>query len=397
MSADAEKTDGGVKVHTYDKDRSSIAKALGIDEAIPAVVGTVARALVAPGIKGKLSRAAANTAIDKMTDSMQNPDGTPNYGDESRDIATELWADMPNFEKEKFGGNNEEGFENFMKSDDFKDHLDHLRSKFEDKMQPDPELTVDDMDDEDLPAFLKQYKKKTDKLDRMRKLAGMSTASASDMNEDYQKMVRDVILKLIKKGMSDDEIQDRTGEAGERIKIIRKNAEKEMNEFDGPDETIDGSFTDKQIKQAFGVLNDPRFKQGNYDGAVAVINKIAPGLADHPSVANALKRANEATQDIAQQTQATSATQTTAQPQGQQPQSQEPKDMAKKLNPLKSVIKTRTSSQQAAKGLDAMGKGEIVPPAQRGAASDFVNTATKVMTDPKTAMQYRNLVKKVSQ
>ena len=38
MSADAEKTDGGVKVHTYDKDRSSIAKALGIDEAIPAVV-----------------------------------------------------------------------------------------------------------------------------------------------------------------------------------------------------------------------------------------------------------------------------------------------------------------------------------------------------------------------
>ena len=105
-----------------------------------------------------------------------------------------------------------------------------------------------------------------------------------------------------------------------------------------------------------------------------------------------MKRANEATQDIAQQTQATSATQPTAQPQGQQPQ-----DMAKKLNPLKSVIKTRTSSQQAAKGLDAMGKGEIVPPAQRGAASDFVNTATKVMTDPKTAMQYRNLVKKVSQ
>ena len=170
-----------------------------------------------------------------------------------------------------------------------------------------------------------------------------------------------------------------------------------MNEYDGPDETIDGSFTDKQIKQAFGVLNDPRFKQGNYDGAVAVINKIAPGLADHPSVANALKRANEATQDIAQQTQATSATQPTAQPQGQQPQGQQPQDMAKKLNPLKSVIKTRTSSQQAAKGLDAMGKGEIVPPAQRGAASDFVNTATKVMTDPKTAMQYRNLVKKVSQ
>ncbi len=52
-------------------------------------------------------------------------------------------------------------------------------------------------------------------------------------------------------------------------------------------------FTDKEIKMAFGVLNDPRFKGGNYSGAVNVINKIAPDLADHPSVANALKRANE--------------------------------------------------------------------------------------------------------
>jgi hypothetical protein len=60
-------------------------------------------------------------------------------------------------------------------------------------------------------------------------------------------------------------------------------------------EKEDNEFTDKQIKMAFGVLNDPKYKGGNYDGAVEVINKIAPGLADHPSVANALKRANEDT------------------------------------------------------------------------------------------------------
>jgi hypothetical protein len=53
-------------------------------------------------------------------------------------------------------------------------------------------------------------------------------------------------------------------------------------------------FSDKEIKMAFGVLNDPRYKGGNYTGAVEVINKIAPGLADHPSVAKALKRTNEA-------------------------------------------------------------------------------------------------------
>jgi hypothetical protein len=61
------------------------------------------------------------------------------------------------------------------------------------------------------------------------------------------------------------------------------------------DDEEDLGFTDKQIRMAFGVLNDPKYRAGNYDGAVEVINKIAPGLADHPSVANALMRANEDT------------------------------------------------------------------------------------------------------
>ena len=53
-------------------------------------------------------------------------------------------------------------------------------------------------------------------------------------------------------------------------------------------------FTDKQIKMAYGVLNDPRYKGGNYSGAAATIEKIAKGLSDHPGVAKALKRTNEA-------------------------------------------------------------------------------------------------------
>ena len=49
---------------------------------------------------------------------------------------------------------------------------------------------------------------------------------------------------------------------------------------------------------AYGVLNDPRYKQGNYDGAVKAIEKIAKGLSDHPDVKNALKRANEELLDL---------------------------------------------------------------------------------------------------
>jgi hypothetical protein len=52
-------------------------------------------------------------------------------------------------------------------------------------------------------------------------------------------------------------------------------------------------YSDKQIKQAFGILNDPRYKGGDYTGAVNTIEKLAKGLSSHPSVANALKRANE--------------------------------------------------------------------------------------------------------
>ena len=60
------------------------------------------------------------------------------------------------------------------------------------------------------------------------------------------------------------------------------------------EETIlEKSFTSQQIKQAYGILNDPRYKGGNYDGAVKAIEKLAKGLSNHPDVANALKRANE--------------------------------------------------------------------------------------------------------
>ena len=55
----------------------------------------------------------------------------------------------------------------------------------------------------------------------------------------------------------------------------------------------DRGFSTQQIKMAYGILNDPRYKQGNYSGAVKAIDTIAKGLSDHPDVANALKRANE--------------------------------------------------------------------------------------------------------
>ena len=52
-------------------------------------------------------------------------------------------------------------------------------------------------------------------------------------------------------------------------------------------------FTSQQIKMAYGVANDKRYKGGNYSGAVKAIEKIARGLSQHPDVQKVLKRTNE--------------------------------------------------------------------------------------------------------
>ena len=78
-----------------------------------------------------------------------------------------------------------------------------------------------------------------------------------------------------------------------------KGKKKKKEEVEEPIE-IEEKFTSAQIKQAYGILNDPRYKQGNYSGAVSAIEKLAKGLSKHPDVANALRRANEGFASAAQ-------------------------------------------------------------------------------------------------
>ena len=49
-------------------------------------------------------------------------------------------------------------------------------------------------------------------------------------------------------------------------------------------------FTDKEIKMAFGIANDKRYKDGNMSGAIKAIEGIKKGLSDHPSVKNVLDK-----------------------------------------------------------------------------------------------------------
>lgn len=58
-------------------------------------------------------------------------------------------------------------------------------------------------------------------------------------------------------------------------------------------EQEDGEFTEKQIRMAFGILNDPRYKGGNLTDAIEAIEAIAPGLSEHPAVQRAMLATSE--------------------------------------------------------------------------------------------------------
>ena len=63
-------------------------------------------------------------------------------------------------------------------------------------------------------------------------------------------------------------------------------------------EREDGEFTEKQIKMAFGILNDPRYKGGNLTDAIEAIEGIAPGLSEHPAVQRAMLATSESVEEV---------------------------------------------------------------------------------------------------
>jgi len=93
----------------------------------------------------------------------------------------------------------------------------------------------------------------------------------------YKRYNRDQMSKII-------------GDALRKGSISRKapfKMHKEETELD------EAKFSDKEIKMAFGVINDPRWKGGNMTKIVNTIEKIKKGLSKFPSVAKAIQATNE--------------------------------------------------------------------------------------------------------
>jgi stalled ribosome alternative rescue factor ArfA len=214
LKAYPEQTTDGVKIHTYNTDRKSVASALEINEDTE----TDYEGSMDYELSGDDGELAYGTIYYKAINGVVDPtslDGSYEYNGNHK--IDDTIAD----EMIKPGG---EEHEEALKAaqEDYDYEVGRMKSKFE--QQSEPELTADDHDD-DVPAFLKKYHDKEKELNHMRKLAGMSTAST---NENYAKMTQDLIVKLVKQGKSNDEIQQATGEAGIRIDAIRNSVEQEQ-------------------------------------------------------------------------------------------------------------------------------------------------------------------------
>ena len=118
------------------------------------------------------------------------------------------------------------------------------------------------------------------------------TDKEGQLGEEVMKMYELKISTMQKyKQAARSDVQDRENarHKGYPEKDIDKRQDKRYKGID----TANKRIAKKQVKMATGVAFDKRYKDGNYSGAYKTINKIKKGLADHPKVKDALRRANE--------------------------------------------------------------------------------------------------------
>ena len=95
--------------------------------------------------------------------------------------------------------------------------------------------------------------------------------------------------KYKRKAYGDIQTGENARHKGYPEKDIDKRQDKRYKGID----TANKRIAKKQVKMAKGIAFDKRYKGGNMTGASKAIDKIKPGLSDHPKVKGALRRANE--------------------------------------------------------------------------------------------------------
>ena len=138
-------------------------------------------------------------------------------------------------------------------------------------------------------SMMDNIKKKAN--DMRRNVIGLSQAEKDAAKKKQMAKQHDSTMKNIGGAMSAVAKKDKAAEVA-RLKQGLKNVQNKKNEEVDLEE--DATHSDKHINMAIGIASDKRYKGGNMTGAVKAMNKMKPGISDHPKVAAVLKRQNEA-------------------------------------------------------------------------------------------------------
>ena len=117
------------------------------------------------------------------------------------------------------------------------------------------------------------------------------------MNEELS--VSDGVAKWITDFQASDapQFQGKSDDEKKKMAIAAFMAAKQKDGGDDKEpknESLDeAKFSLKDIKMAIGIASDKRYAGGNMSGAVKAMDKMKPGISDHPQVRAVLKRQNE--------------------------------------------------------------------------------------------------------
>lgn len=130
-----------------------------------------------------------------------------------------------------------------------------------------------------------QFQGKSDDEKKKMAIAAFMAAKQKDGGDDKEPQKDENSKASLMKKLAKSAASSKKGKA----KVTLKKAP-----WDKKNESLDeAKFSPKDIKMAIGIASDKRYAGGNMSGAVKAMDKMKPGISDHPQVRAVLKRQNE--------------------------------------------------------------------------------------------------------
>ena len=109
--------------------------------------------------------------------------------------------------------------------------------------------------------------------------------------DDYEQIAKELVKKH-GKNVTMDHIEDLEKERDSRSSLDKDEVMQHVKKL------TEAAPSEKEVKMAKGIAYGKRYKGGNMTAAVDAIEKIRPGLSNHPDVKTALRTANEEIQHV---------------------------------------------------------------------------------------------------